>query len=156
MTVVIYQMIRDVKNKRVRPDASRAERVASQVDLTDTESQEDPTDSSDNDGAVESTPCNIGPRASWDDLPLDELIRLKIHSFSGVAQELYGRLPEGSNYADMPISMQFWGKVLGKYGNKPISMEVCSWETHRTKWHRTKWWIAHCLCWMTSCLVAGR
>ena len=124
VTVVIYQMVRDVKNKKFKPDASRAERIADQVELTDSESQQ--TDSSNDEASqedVESTPCNMGPRASWDDLPLDELRRLKVHAFSGVAHiaskqdphkfvcgrrntKNYGRIPEGSNYADMPICMQ--------------------------------------------------
>ena len=54
---------------------------------------------------------------------MDELRRLKVHAFSGVAHiaskqdphkfvcgrrntKNYGRIPEGSNYADMPICMQ--------------------------------------------------
>ena len=77
-------MVRDVKNKKFKPDAFRAERIADQVELTDSESQD--TDSSNDDARqedVESTPCNMGPRASWDDLPLDELRRLKVHAYSG-------------------------------------------------------------------------
>ena len=86
VAVVIYQMIRNVKNKHFKPDAPRAERIADQVELTDSESQQ--TDSSNDEPRqedVESTPCNMGHRAPWDDLPLDELRRLKVHTFSGVA-----------------------------------------------------------------------
>ena len=124
VTVVIYQMLKDVKNKRFKPDASRAERIAHQVDLTDSDSEA--SDSSDDEAGPEDvkvTPCNVGPRASWDDLPLDELRRLKVHAFSGVAHvtsardthrfvcgrknsKNYGLIPGGSNYADMPICMQ--------------------------------------------------
>ena len=123
VTVVIYQMLKDVKNKRFKPDASRAERIAHQVDLTDSDSQA--SNSSDDEAGPEDvtvTPCNVGPRASWDDLQLDELRRLKVHAFSGVAHvtstrdnhrfvcgrknsKNYGLIPGGSNYADMPICM---------------------------------------------------
>ena len=122
ITVVIYQMLRDVKNKKFKPDASRAERVAEKIDLTDDDSQNSSDDEADM-ADVMFTPCNTGPRASWDDLPLDELKRLRIHSFSGVAHiasrreqhrfvcgrrnsKNYGLIPEGSNFADMPICLQ--------------------------------------------------
>ena len=122
--VVIYQMTRDVENKHFKPDAPRAERIADQVELTDSESQQaDLSNEKPRQEDAESTPCNMCQRAPWDDLPLDELRRLKVHTFSGVAHiaskqdphrfvcgrrstKNYGRVPEGSNYADMPICMQ--------------------------------------------------
>ncbi|CAL1145547.1 unnamed protein product [Cladocopium goreaui] len=124
VTAIMHQMVRDVKNKHFKPDASRAGSIADQVKLTNSECQQ--TDSSDDEARqedVESTPCNMGPRASWDALPLDELRRLKVHTFSGVAHIVakhdphkfvcgkrntknYGRIPEDSNYADMPMCMQ--------------------------------------------------
>ena len=124
VTGVIYQMIRDVKNKQFKPDAQRAARIADQAELSDPESlHADTSDDEADQEDVESTLCNMGPRASWDDLPLDELKRLKVHTFSGVAHiaskrdphkfvcgrrntKNYGRIPEGSNYVDMPICMQ--------------------------------------------------
>ena len=126
VTVVIHQMLRDVKNKKFKPDASRAERVASQVGLSDDDNQGTATDDSDEDAGaedVEFTPCNTGARASWDDLPLDDLKRLRVHKFSGVAHiasnrdphkficgrrntRNFGLIPEGSNFADMPICLQ--------------------------------------------------
>ena len=124
VTAIMHQMVRDVKNKHFKPDASRAGSIADQVKLTNSECQQ--TDSSDDEARqedVESTPCNMGPRASWDALPLGRLRRLKVHTFSGVAHIVakhdphkfvcgkrntknYGRIPEDSNYADMPMCMQ--------------------------------------------------
>ena len=96
------------------------------MDLSDDEGMDNATDDSDEDACaedVEFTPCSMGARASWDDLPLDDLRRLRIHKFSGVAHiasnrdphrficgrrntKNFGLIQEGSNFADMPICMQ--------------------------------------------------
>lgn len=41
IAVVVYQMVRDTKNKKFRPDASRAERVALQVGLMASDGEQD-------------------------------------------------------------------------------------------------------------------
>ena len=127
IAVVVYQMVRDIKNKKFRPDASRAERVALQVGLMASDGEQDEPESSDEDDALpedveatESLDCN---RASWDDLQLDELQRLRVHVFSGVAHirssrderkfvcgrrctKNFNLMKPGSNFADMPICLQ--------------------------------------------------
>ena len=65
IAVVAYQMVRDIKNKKFRPDASRAERVAMQVGLMAPVGEQDNHESSDEDDALledveatESLDCN--------------------------------------------------------------------------------------------------
>ena len=65
---------------------------------------------------VESTPCNMGQRASWDDLPLDELRRLKVHTFSGVAHIASKR---------DPTDLCVWRRTTKNYGARPRGIELC-------------------------------
>ena len=84
---VVHEMISDVKSHAFKPDANRAERLASAIghDLDPefcVESSE-----SESDVEVEAVQPASFPkqnRASWDDLPLEMVNRLFVHRFSGV------------------------------------------------------------------------
>ena len=123
---VVHDMLSDVKSHAFKPDANRAERLASAIDPDlDPEFHVESSESESDVEAEAVQPASFPKqnRASWDDLPVGMINRLFVHRFSGVVHVacenkaktfLCGRLNsrnfhqtlEGPNYYDMPVCKQ--------------------------------------------------
>ena len=123
--VTVHQMLHDVKAHAFKPDANRAERLFRAI-ANEVGEEGDGGAISDSDAEVDEVELVKFPkqeRPSWDDLPLEYLSRLRIHSFSGVVHILgesdprvfrcgrtssknFQNLSAASNFCDLPICLQ--------------------------------------------------
>ena len=123
--VTVHQMLHDVKAHIFKPDANRAERLFKAV-AKEVGEEGGSGASSDSDAGLDEVKLAKFPkqeRPSWDDLPLEYLSRLRIHSFSGVVHILsdgearvfrcgrtssknFQNLSAASNFCDLPICLQ--------------------------------------------------
>ena len=122
---MVYQMVRDTKNKNSCPHASQAKRAAQYVGLLVSDRERERHESSDDDAArgCEATESLVCDRAIWNDFQLDKTQRPRCHVFSDVTHirpsrddrkfvfgrrctECFNVIKPGSNFAGLPICLQ--------------------------------------------------